>query len=269
MPSRDAPAPGTGGANHRPRKRFGQNFLRDGTVIERIVAAIDPRHGQRLVEIGPGEGALTAPLLAAAGRLAAIELDRDLVARLRDRFPPDSGLELIEGDALAFDFRALAGEGPLRLVGNLPYNISTPLLFHLFAQRDAVADMHFMLQREVVDRLAASPGTKSYGRLSVMAQYACEIRPVLQVPPRAFRPPPKVDSTVVRLVPHATPPVTVDDPERLRRLVSAAFAQRRKTLRNSLRDQLDAEAMIHAGIDPGRRAETLSLAEFAALANLR
>jgi 16S rRNA (adenine1518-N6/adenine1519-N6)-dimethyltransferase len=255
-------------ATHRPRKRFGQNFLRDASVIARIVAVIAPHPGDRLVEIGPGEGALTGPLLEAAGTLTAIELDRDLVAALRTRFPPGSGLELIEGDALSFDFRALAGDGPLRLVGNLPYNISTPLLFHLFDQHAAVADMHFMLQKEVVDRLAAAPGSKTYGRLSVMAQYACAVTPLLSVPPGAFRPPPKVDSTVVRLVPHAKPPVAVDDPERLRRLVTAAFAQRRKTLRNTLRDHIDAEAMRAAGVDPGRRAETLSLEEFAHLANL-
>jgi 16S rRNA (adenine1518-N6/adenine1519-N6)-dimethyltransferase len=254
--------------NHRPRKRFGQNFLRDTSVVDRIVAAIGPRPGERLVEIGPGEGAMTAPLLEAAGTLTAIELDRDLVARLRMRFPPGSGLELIEGDALTYDFRALAGDGPLRLVGNLPYNISTPLLFHLFAQHDAVADMHFMLQKEVVDRLAAGPGSKTYGRLSVMAQYACTVTPLLAVPPGAFRPPPKVDSMVVRLVPHARTPVTVTDPARLQVVVTAAFAQRRKTLRNSLRELLDADAMRAADIDPGRRAETLSLAEFARLANL-
>ena len=253
---------------HRPRKRFGQNFLRDASVVARIVAAIAPRSGERVVEIGPGEGAMTLPLLEAAGRLTAIELDRDLVARLRERFPPGSGLELIEGDALTYDLRALAGDGPLRLVGNLPYNISTPLLFHLFEQHEAVVDMHFMLQKEVVDRLAADPGSKTYGRLSVMAQYACAVTPLLAVPPGAFRPPPKVDSTVVRLVPHATPPVAVNDPARLRTLVTAAFAQRRKTLRNTLRELLDADAMRAAGIDPGRRAETLSLAEFALLANL-
>ena len=253
---------------HRPRKRFGQNFLRDASVVARIVAAIAPRSGERVVEIGPGEGAMTLPLLQAAGRLTAIELDRDLVARLRERFPPGSGLELIEGDALTYDFRALAGDGPLRLVGNLPYNISTPLLFHLFEQHEAVVDMHFMLQKEVVDRLAAAPGSKTYGRLSVMAQYVCAVTPLLAVPPRAFQPPPKVDSTVVRLVPHATPPVAVNDPARLRTLVTAAFAQRRKTLRNTLRELLDADAMRAAGIDPGRRAETLSLAEFALLANL-
>jgi len=255
-------------ATHRPRKRFGQNFLQDTSVVARIVATIAPRKGERLVEIGPGEGALTGPLLEAAGTLTAVELDRDLVARLRVRFPPGSGLKLIEGDALTFDFRTLASDGPLRLVGNLPYNISTPLLFHLFDQHAAIADMHFMLQKEVVDRLAATPGSKTYGRLSVMAQYACVVTPLLAVPPGAFRPPPKVDSTVVRLVPHATPPVEVNDPACLRTLVTAAFAQRRKTLRNTLRELLEADAMRAAGIDPGRRAETLSLAEFALLANL-
>jgi 16S rRNA (adenine1518-N6/adenine1519-N6)-dimethyltransferase len=259
---------GTLPERHRPRRRFGQNFLRDRAVVERIVAAIAPRPGQRLVEIGPGEGALTGPLLAAAGRLEAIELDRDLVARLRQRYPAGSGLELHAGDALTFDFRALAAATRLRLVGNLPYNISTPLLFHLFDQLDAVADMHFMLQKEVVDRLAAAPGGKTYGRLSLMAQLHCRITPLLQVPPGAFRPPPKVDSTVVRLVPHPHPPVALHDPARFRLLVTAAFAQRRKTLRNSLRDHIDAAAMAAAGVDPGRRPETLTLAEFACLADL-
>ena len=253
---------------HRPRKRFGQNFLRDRAIIDRIVTVIAPRPDDRLVEIGPGEGALTGPLLEAAGSLAAIELDRDLVARLRTRFPAGSGLELIEGDALTFDFRTLATDGPLRLVGNLPYNISTPLLFHLFDQLDGVADMHFMLQKEVVDRLAAGPGSKTYGRLSVMAQLVCRVSPLLQVPPSAFRPPPKVDSTVVRLEPHIRPPVAVADPARFALLVAAAFAQRRKTLRNSLRDHLDAAAIAGCDIDPVRRPETLTLAEFARLANL-
>ncbi|HEY5790777.1 MAG TPA: 16S rRNA (adenine(1518)-N(6)/adenine(1519)-N(6))-dimethyltransferase RsmA [Gammaproteobacteria bacterium] len=251
--------------SHRPRKRFGQNFLRDAQVVARIVAAIAPRPGERLLEIGPGEGALTGPLLEASGELTALELDRDLVAALQRRFPQGSGLTLLEGDALAFDFRALAAGARLRLVGNLPYNISTPLLFHLFDQRDAVADMHFMLQKEVVDRLAAEPGSKAYGRLSVMAQYHCAVRPLFDVPPGAFRPPPKVDSTVVRLRPHPAPPVAVD-PVRLRAVVTAAFAQRRKTLRNTLRGLLEAPALEAAGIDPGRRAETLTLAEFAHLA---
>jgi 16S rRNA (adenine1518-N6/adenine1519-N6)-dimethyltransferase len=253
---------------HRPRKRYGHKFLHDSSVIARIVAAIAPRPGERLVEIGPGHGALTTPLLEAAGTLTALELDRDLVARLQERYPAGSGLELVAGDALTFDFAALAGDGRLRLVGNLPYNISTPLLFHLFGQLDAISDMHFMLQKEVVDRLAAGPGSKAYGRLSVMAQLACRVTPLLQVPPRAFRPPPKIDSTVVRLVPHATPPVAVADPARFARLVAAAFGQRRKTLRNSLRDHLDAAAMSAIGIDPVRRPETLTLAEFARLADL-
>ena len=254
--------------NHRPRKRFGQNFLHDAGIVARIVAAVAPRDGDRLVEIGPGEGALTGPLLEAAGELTAIELDRDLVALLNTRFPPGGGLTLLAGDALTFDFRALAAGGRLRLVGNLPYNISTPLLFHLFDQRDAVADMHFMLQREVVDRLAAPPGGKAYGRLSVMAQVACRVTPLIRVPPGAFRPPPKVDSTVVRLVPHATPPVAIDDPGRFAAVVAAAFAQRRKTLRNTLRGVVDVDALAAAGIDPGRRAETLTLEEFARAAAL-
>lgn len=254
---------------HRARKRFSQNFLHDAHYIARIVEAIAPAPGDRIVEIGPGLGALTAPLVERAGHVTCVEIDRDLAARLRERFAP-ARLTVIEADALEFDWRALvrADPRPLKIVGNLPYHISTPLLFALAPIAEHVAAQHFMLQKEVVDRLAAAPGSKTYGRLSVMAQYACAVTPLLSVPPGAFRPPPKVDSTVVRLVPHAKPPVAVDDPERLRRLVTAAFAQRRKTLRNTLRDHIDAEAMRAAGVDPGRRAETLSLEEFAHLANL-
>jgi len=253
-------------AGHRARRRFGQNFLRDPAAIARIVAAIAPRRDDRVVEIGPGHGALTGPLLDAAGRLEAVEIDRDLVAELRLRFAARPELTVHSGDALTFDFRALADGGRLRLVGNLPYNISTPLLVGLFDQLDIVADMHFMLQKEVVERLAAAPGGKSYGRLSLLAQYHCEVTALFDVPPRAFRPAPKVDSTVVRLVPHTTPPVTVSDPAQLRTVVAAAFAQRRKTLRNTLRQLLDAETIAAVGIDPKRRAETLTLAEFARLA---
>jgi 16S rRNA (adenine1518-N6/adenine1519-N6)-dimethyltransferase len=251
---------------HRARRRFSQNFLHDFGVIARIVGTLAARPGERLIEIGPGQGALTGPLLDAAGRLDAIEIDRDLVDRLRTRFADRPGLVVHTADALKFDFRATADTGRWRVVGNLPYNISTPLLFHLFDQLDAIVDMHFMLQKEVVDRLAAAPGGRTYGRLSVMAQCRCLITPLFDVDPAAFRPRPKVTSSVVRLVPHAQPAVPAELLPRLGKLVTAAFAQRRKTLRNTLRQLLDAEAIRALGIDPGRRAETLSLDEFAALA---
>lgn len=250
--------------NHRPRKRFGQNFLHDSRVVDRIVRAIDPHPGDRLVEIGPGLGALTAPLLACVAPIDAVELDRDLIARLTDRF--GDRLRLHSADALRFDFCALAAEGRLRVVGNLPYNISTPLIFHLLDQAACVQDMHFMLQKEVVDRLAAAPGGGDYGRLSVMVQQRCRVERLFTVPPGAFHPPPKVDSAVVRLVPYETPPVTVADPALFAHIVARAFSQRRKTLRNTLRGELDADTIAACGIDPGRRAETLSVAEYGCLA---
>ncbi len=252
----------------RPKKRFGQHFLRDRGVVARIVAALAPQPGDRVVEIGPGTGALTRELLARLPHLDAVELDRDLIARLESEFPRER-FTLHPGDALKFDFcRLAAGDGRLRLVGNLPYNISTPLLFHLLDQAHCVQDMLFMLQKEVVQRLAASPGGKDYGRLSVMIQYRCAVEKLFDVAPGAFNPPPKVDSAVVRLVPHQAPPVAVDDPERFALLVRAAFASRRKTLRNNLKGLLSAEQIAAVGIDPGRRAETLSLSEFAALSNV-
>jgi 16S rRNA (adenine1518-N6/adenine1519-N6)-dimethyltransferase len=254
--------------DHRPRKRFGQNFLHDTTVIDRIVRALSPKPGDRVVEIGPGLGALTEPLLRTLGRLDVVELDRDLVPRLLEQFGSLGALHVHNADALRFDFRALAGAGEkLRVIGNLPYNISTPLIFHLIEQADAIADMHFMLQKEVVDRLAAPPDTSDYGRLGVMVQYYCKVERLFTVPPGAFHPVPKVDSAVVRLTPHAQPPVPVNDEEVFARVVAQAFAQRRKTLRNTLRGVVEAEAMSAIDIDPGRRAETLTLAEFAALAN--
>ncbi|HEB57727.1 MAG TPA: 16S rRNA (adenine(1518)-N(6)/adenine(1519)-N(6))-dimethyltransferase RsmA [Gammaproteobacteria bacterium] len=255
---------------HRPRKRFGQHFLHDPYYVGRIIAAIDPAPGEHLVEIGPGEGALTLPLLKHITQLDAVELDRDLIAPLQAAAEAQGAgtLRIHQADALRFDFCGeLAGDGrPLRVVGNLPYNISTPLLFHLMGQRHCVRDMHFMLQKEVVDRITARPGEASYGRLGVMLAWYCASEALFTVPPGAFRPPPRVDSAVVRLVPHATPPVEVDEAA-LARVVSQAFAQRRKTLRNSLRTLLDADAIAACGIDPGRRPETLSLAEFATLAN--
>lgn len=252
--------------SHRPRKRFGQNFLHDPHVIRRIVAAIAPAPGQRLVEIGPGRGAITLPLLQACGELDVIELDRDLIEPLRQRCAGKGQLHIHQQDALRFDFTALAGSGRVRVVGNLPYNISTPLLFHLLAQSGAIADMHFMLQKEVVDRMVAAPGGGDYGRLSVMIQYRCEATPLFHIGAGAFRPAPRVESAFVRLVPHETPPVEVGDDAYLEKVVKAAFSQRRKTLRNTLRPLLDEQRIRSAGVDPSARAETLDLAQFAALA---
>ncbi len=254
-------------SSYRPRKRFGQHFLRDRGVVARIVSALAPQTGDHVVEIGPGTGALTRELLTRMTRLEAVELDRDLLARLEAEFPRDK-LTLHNADALKFDFCKIASDGgKLRLIGNLPYNISTPLLFHLLDQAGCIEDMLFMLQKEVVERLRAEPGGKDYGRLSVMIQYRCAVEKLFDVAPGAFTPPPKVDSAVVRLVPHAKPPVAVDDPARFALLVRAAFASRRKTLRNNMRGLLSAEDLLALGIDPVRRAETLSLAEFAILSN--
>ncbi|WP_028874221.1 16S rRNA (adenine(1518)-N(6)/adenine(1519)-N(6))-dimethyltransferase RsmA [Tepidiphilus margaritifer] len=251
---------------HRARKRFGQNFLRDPNTIRRIVAAIDPKPGEHLVEIGPGLGALTEPLIESVGQLMAIELDRDLAARLRQRFPEER-LRLIEGDALRFDFASLPA--PLRVVGNLPYNVSTPLLFHLAEYADRIADMTFMLQKEVVDRMAAEPGSAAYGRLSVMLQQRFAVRKCFDVPPGAFVPVPKVTSSIVRLIPLPVGTHALEDPERFSRLVAAAFNQRRKTLRNALKALIpDPALFIEAGIDPQARAETLTVEDFVRLANV-
>ncbi|WP_355659776.1 16S rRNA (adenine(1518)-N(6)/adenine(1519)-N(6))-dimethyltransferase RsmA [Halomonas salifodinae] len=253
---------------HRARKRFGQNFLRDAGIISRIVRAIGPRPGERLLEIGPGQGALTGPLLEAAGALEVIELDRDLIPGLRVQFFNYPDFVIHEGDALKFDFRALRGEGEaLRVVGNLPYNISTPLIVHLLGAGDAIADMHFMLQKEVVERLAAAPDTADWGRLSVMAQYHCRVDSLFVVPPEAFVPRPKVDSAIVRLMPHERLPHRARDEALLFDLVREAFGQRRKTLRNNLKGRISAEALGELGIDPGRRPQTLSVEEFVRIAN--
>jgi len=246
------------------RKRFGQHFLHDRAVIDKILSAFNPQPDQLIVEIGPGLGALTLPLLDRIGTLHAIELDRDLAARLPATTAGHGELLLHQADALAFDFRALARDKTLRVIGNLPYNISTPLLFHLIDQVDAIADMTFMLQKEVADRLAAEPRTKSYGRLSVMVQWRCDVEQLFDVPPDAFRPPPKVHSTVLRLHPREAP-LTVGDPRRFDDIVRAAFGQRRKTLRNSLRQLLDETAFNQAAVDPQCRAEELSLQDFARL----
>ena len=250
-----------GRAGHAPRKRFGQHFLADPAVIDAIVAAIDPRPGETLVEIGPGLGAMTNPLVERSGRLTVVELDRDLAARLRRR----AELQVIESDVLRVDFGALAREAGarLRVVGNLPYNISTPILFHLLPAAAAIADQHFMLQKEVVQRMAAEPGGKEYGRLSVMLQWRYEIEPVLDVPPEAFDPPPRVDSAVVRMLPRATPPVL--DEMRFGELVAVAFSQRRKLLRHTLGHWL--EAQNYSGqFDLQRRAEEVPVAQYVALA---
>ncbi len=246
---------------HVPRKRFGQHFLVDSGVIEGIVRAIDPRPGDALVEIGPGLGALTEPLLQRCGRLTVVELDRDLAARLRR----DERLEVIESDVLRVDFGALAARAgaPLRVVGNLPYNISTPILFHLLDFADRVADQHFMLQKEVVERMAAGPGGKDYGRLSVMLQWRYRIESVLEVPPEAFDPPPRVDSAVVRMEPLATPAAV--DRRLLGELVATAFSQRRKLLRHTLGRWLEARG-FGGRFDLQRRAEEVPVAGYLDLA---
>jgi 16S rRNA (adenine1518-N6/adenine1519-N6)-dimethyltransferase len=256
-------------AGHRPRKRFSQNFLHDPHYVARIVAAIAPRQGERIVEIGPGLGALTAPLVAAAGCITAVEIDRDLADRLRGRFAATQ-LELHQGDALQLDWRALAESDPreLRIVGNLPYHISTPLLFALLPIASHVRDQHFMLQREVVERIVAAPGSKEYGRLSVVLQFRYLVQHLLLVPAGAFSPAPKVQSAVVRLTPRPVeelPPVTT---EQFARVVAAAFGQRRKTLRNALAPLLDEGRLRAAGVDPQARAETLGVDAFVALARL-
>ena len=252
---------------HRARKRFGQNFLHDPVIVRRIIGAIDPKPGERLVEIGPGQGAITLPLLRACGTLHVIELDRDLVQPLADKARDIGQIVIHQQDALRFDFSGLGDQGGLRVVGNLPYNISTPLLFHLIDQSEYIQDMHFMLQKEVVDRLAAIPGGSDYGRLSVMIQYYCRVEPLFRVGPGAFRPAPKVESAFVRLIPHARPPVAATDIACLAMLVRQAFSQRRKTLRNSLKGLLTADEIAHTGTDPAARPETISLRQYVALAD--
>jgi 16S rRNA (adenine1518-N6/adenine1519-N6)-dimethyltransferase len=257
--------------NAHPKKSFGQHFLHEKRYIERIVSAIAPRPDDRVVEIGPGEGALTLPLLAAAGRLTAIELDTDLIPDLVARAAGVGALEIVHADVLKVNFTALAqdlGAPRVRLAGNLPYYISSPILFHCVDHATAIEDMHFMLQKEVVDRMAAEPGSKVYGRLSVMLQLACRVEPLFTVPPGAFRPPPKVDSAVVRLVPLPPHERHDADPQRLFAIVKAAFAQRRKTLSNGLKTLLDSAAIASAGIDPKARAETLAPQDFVRLAKL-
>ena len=253
---------------HRARKRFGQNFLHDERIIARIVRAIAPIPDTTLVEIGPGLGALTAPLLAAARSVHVIELDRDVIPHLEAHCAGQGELHVHRLDALKFDFAELArGARSLRIVGNLPYNISTPLMFHLLSYAPLIEDMHFMVQKEVALRMAAAPGGDDYGRLSVMLQWRCAVELLFNVGPGAFRPAPKVDSAFVRLTPHRSPPVNVEDEAVFADLVARAFNQRRKTLRNTLKERLSADEIRALGIDPGLRPEVLDLAAFAALAN--
>ncbi len=254
----------------RPKKHYGQHFLHERGIIERVVAAIDPKPGEHLVEIGPGEGALTLPLLDKTGALTAIELDSELIEPLREKSKAHGTLMILHADVLETDFTALAAGEKLRLAGNLPYYVSSPILFHCLEHAHAITDMHFMLQKEVVDRMVASPGSKTYGRLSVMLQLTCKVEPLLRVPAGAFRPPPKVESAVVRLIPR--PEAQLPEPElmpAIANIVRAAFGQRRKTLANALSGTLDADAIRAAGIDPRARAETLSPQQYVALARSR
>ena len=277
---------------HIPRKRFGQNFLHDHNIIYNIISSIQAKPDQHWVEIGPGQGALTEPLLNEKVRLDVVELDRDLVVLLKDKFKQYPNLHIHSADALRFDFSSLVGgevqsagnelvrkapegaragiasDGKLRIIGNLPYNISTPLMFHLLDNAYCIEDMHFMLQKEVVERICAVPGSKKYGRLSVMMQYYCLPELLFEVPPESFDPVPQVTSAIIRLVPHRQPPVAVNDIAKLNRVVTQAFSQRRKTLRNSLKKLIDEEEIVALGIDPTLRAESISLAEFARLSNL-
>lgn len=253
---------------HQARKRFGQNFLVDGQVIARIIRSINPQPGELLVEIGPGQAALTQPLLESGAELHLVEIDRDLAEGLRRRLLLYPNGHLHSADALRLDFGELLQGRRFRLVGNLPYNISTPLLFHVLQWQARIIDMHFMLQKELVDRMVSSPGSKAWGRLAIMCQYHCRVTRLFDVPPGAFSPPPKVQSSIVQLVPHAEPPVDVPDMANFQHLVTQVFNHRRKTLRNCLKGLVDVEQVEALGIDPGLRPEMLSLADFAAISRL-
>ena len=256
-------------SGHRARKRFGQNFLVDEGIINAIVRSIGPRETDNIVEIGPGQGAITGQLLDACPKLNVIELDRDLVPVLLAQFAKFREFKIHQTDALKFDFTQLCSDEdkPLRIVGNLPYNISTPLIFHLLSHQHIIEDMHFMLQKEVVERLVAQPGEKNYGRLSIMTQYYCQAENLFEVPPESFRPAPKVDSAIVRLTPFKTLPFVAKDKKKLEMLVRTAFQQRRKTLRNSLKMVLPELEGQEIGIDLSKRAENISLEEYVTLSN--
>lgn len=249
---------------HKAKKQFGQNFLVDQNIIADIVRAIRPETGDTMVEIGPGLGALTRPLLKQLNHLHVVEIDRDIIARLHTDYPKDK-LTVHEGDALKFDFATLPA--PLRIVGNLPYNISSPLLFHFADYAERVTDMHFMLQNEVVERMVAEPSTAAYGRLSVMLQARFYMEKLLDVPPGSFRPAPKVDSAIVRMIPLPVDQLLVKDQARFAAIVAAAFGQRRKTLRNTLKAYLNEDGFARLGIDPQLRAENLGVEDFARIAN--
>jgi 16S rRNA (adenine1518-N6/adenine1519-N6)-dimethyltransferase len=253
-------------SSHAPRKRFGQHFLTNDQIIQKIISAIAPTTEQYLVEIGPGKGALTLPLLESGCQLDVIELDRDLIKWLEEKTKHFKQLRVYQADVLKFDFKLLSQ--PFRIVGNLPYNISTPLLFHLLSNaNNIIEDMIFMLQREVVERMIAVPSSSEYGRLSVMLQYHCQIEKLFDVSPDAFYPPPKVNSSIVQLIPYTTPPVKVTNLKHFTKLVTLAFSQRRKTLRNTLKTVLNTKNIELVGINPQARAETLTLKEFAQLSN--
>ncbi len=253
---------------HVARKRFGQNFLHERGVIDKIVRAIAPKDGERIIEIGPGQGALTWPLLEQIKSLTAIELDRDLIPRLQAEASKHGELKIIEADVLSVDFTAVAAGDMIRLVGNLPYNISSPILFHALDHAAVIRDMHFMLQKEVVERMAAGHGNKVYGRLSVMLQAYCHIEPLFTVPPGAFTPAPKVDSAIVRMTPKAATEIPQHDRSRLAQLVRHGFSQRRKTLRNALDEVATLDQLGAAGIDPGARAEQVAVVDWLRLAAL-
>ena len=253
---------------HKAKKRFGQNFLIDEQIIADIIGAIRPEADDNMVEIGPGLGALTRPLLKKLNRLHVVEIDRDILARLQNDYPqdaPKAKLVIHAGDALEFDYAQL--EAPLRIVGNLPYNISSPLLFHFAEYAERIRDMHFMLQNEVVERMVASPSTPQYGRLSVMLQYRFYMEKLLDVPPQSFRPAPKVDSAIVRMIPLPPDQIRVHDEKLFAMIVAAAFGQRRKTLRNTLRNWLNEEDFARLSINSQLRAEDLGVPEFTKVAN--
>ncbi len=249
--------------SHVARKRFGQHFLKDHTIISRLVQAIRPLPGQHIIEIGPGQGALTFPLLQQCRKMIAVELDRDLIEDLKQQSRHFGELELINQDILQLDLKEINADPPFRLVGNLPYNISTPLMFHLLEYPALIEDMHFMVQKEVAQRIIAQPNNKHYGRLSVMMSYYCASEVLFEVPPSAFSPPPKVDSAIIRLKPHVQPEVQVDDIQRLQQVVKTSFNQRRKTISNSLKTLIDRASLERMHINPSARAENLTLAEFA------
>lgn len=256
-------------SGHTARKRFGQNFLQDQNVISGIVRAVNPQKNDNILEIGPGLAALTMPVSEHVDKLKVIELDRDLAQRLRENPFLAPKLEIYEQDALKFDFHNVASENnKVRIFGNLPYNISTPLMMHLFKQCGIIKDMHFMLQFEVVERLAACPNSKDYGRLSVITQYYTKVIPIMQVKPSAFRPAPKVMSAVVRLVPHQVPPYHTKDVKCLERVLQIAFNQRRKTINNSLCSLFNSEELTSLGLNPQLRAENLTIEQYCLLADM-